>query len=229
MSKISITGRMSLQTFALVALTAMGIAGAVVLASDLGSDTSAAATTTTMKMTSTSGMSMSSGAMTGSVPTIKQTSLPSMQMSGKMPVPMRMVPLGQTTWQGMTIAARTSAPATFFLLNGSKQKMVMPTAKDGFHLMVLLSDAESNVAIPYSSVWATIKKGSKVVFDERLWPMISRYMGPHYGNNVALPNAGVYQLTLLVSPPAAARHMEYKGLWLKPHRVSLTFRWVPKS
>ena len=95
--------------------------------------------------------------------------------------------------------------------------------------MVLLSDKSTGYAIPYSSVWATITKGGKIIFDERLWPMISRYMGPHYGNNVAFPSAGVYHLSLLVSPPEAARHLEYKGLWLKPHRVNLTFRWVPKS
>ena len=51
--------------------------------------------------------------------------------------------------------------------------------------------------------------------------MIARYMGPHYGNNVTLPGAGTYDLTLLVSPPAAARHMEYGGIWLHPHRVEL--------
>jgi uncharacterized protein involved in high-affinity Fe2+ transport len=142
---------------------------------------------------------------------------------------MAMVPVGQSTWEGMKIAARTSAPATFILLNGSKQQMVMPTAKDSFHLMVLTSDSATGYPIPYSSVWATISKDGKVVFDERLWPMVSRYMGPHYGNNVALPTAGVYKLTLLVSPPQAARHMEYQGLWLKPHRVSMSFRWIPKG
>ena len=94
--------------------------------------------------------------------------------------------------------------------------------------MILLSDASTGVAIPYSSVWATISKAGKIVFDERLWPMISRYMGPHYGNNVSLPGPGTYHLTLLVSPPAAARHLEYKNLWLQAHRVNLTFRWVPK-
>jgi hypothetical protein len=229
--KRSISRRTSFQSFTLVVLAALGIAGAVVLASDLRSDASAAASTTTMKMTTTTGMSMSSGEMarSGGLPTVKQTSLPSMQMSGKMPMPMAMVPLGEAEWEGMTIAARTSAPATFVLLNGSQQKMVKPTAKSSFHLMVLLSDAETKVAIPYSSVWATIRKGSKVVFDERLWPMVSRYMGPHYGNNVSLGGAGLYHLTLLVSPPAAARHMEYQGLWLKPHKVNLDFRWVPKS
>jgi hypothetical protein len=164
------------------------------------------------------------------IPTVKAASLPPMMTSGKsMPMPMRMVPLGQADWEGMTIAARTSAPATFILLNGSREQMVKPTARDSFHLMVLLSDQHTGFAIPYSSVWATIKKGRKIVFDERLWPMISRSMGPHYGNNVALPGAGVYELSLLVSPPTAARHMEYRGYWLKPHRVNLAFRWVPKT
>ena len=52
--------------------------------------------------------------------------------------------------------------------------------------------------------------------------MISEYMGPHYGNNVILPGAGIYQLTLLVSPPVSARHIEYQNVWLKPHRANVT-------
>jgi Fe2+ transport protein len=191
----------------------------------------AAAMTTTTSASSMGGMSMSgASAMPASgVMTIKQTALPMMQSSGAMPTAMAMVPLGSASWEGMSIEARTSAPATFELFNGTSQQLVKPTAKTSFHLMVLLSDKATNVAIPYSSVWATIKKGSKIVFDERLWPMISRYMGPHYGNNVTLPSAGLYTVSLLVSPPVAARHLEYKGLWLKPHKVNLSFRWVPKS
>jgi uncharacterized protein involved in high-affinity Fe2+ transport len=142
---------------------------------------------------------------------------------------MAIVPIGNAMWDGMRIEARTSAPATFALFNGTAQQMVRPTAKDSFHLMVALADASTNYAIPYSSVWATIRKAGKIVFDERLWPMISRYMGPHYGNNVSLPSAGLYRLTLLVSPPVAARHLEYKGLWLKPHRVTMSFNWVPRT
>jgi len=93
----------------------------------------------------------------------------------------------------------------------------------------MLSDAQTGVAIPYASVWATIRRAGKIVYDERQWPMISRYMGPHYGNNVTLPGTGTYQLSLLVSPPVSARHMEYQKVWLKPHRVTLTFRWSPTS
>ena len=57
--------------------------------------------------------------------------------------------------------------------------------------------------------------------------MISRYMGPHYGNDVTLPDNGTYRLSLLVSPPVAARHMEYANVWLKPHRVNFTFQLAP--
>ncbi len=79
---------------------------------------------------------------------------------------------------------------------------------------------------PLRIVWATITQGAATPFDERLWPMISRYMGPHYGYDVSLPGAGAYTLSLLVSPPVSARHVEYQDVWLKPHRVSFTFHWA---
>jgi uncharacterized protein involved in high-affinity Fe2+ transport len=108
-------------------------------------------------------------------------------------------------------------------------QQVKPAANVSFHLMVDLDDAQTNVAIPYASVWGTIKQGGRTAFDESLWPMISRYMGPHYGNDVALPGAGSYQLSLLISPPVSARHLEYASVWLKPHTVNFTFPWKPAS
>jgi uncharacterized protein involved in high-affinity Fe2+ transport len=113
------------------------------------------------------------------------------------------------------------------IFDGTHERMVKPPKDVSFHLMVKLNDAHTNYPIPYAGVWATIRKAGKIVFDERQWPMLSEYIGPHYGNNVALPGAGVYRLTLLISPPVAARHLEYKNVWLKPHRVSYTFRWKP--
>jgi len=227
---------------AVAAAIAVAIVVALVVAHAVKGSPKAAASSSghsSMSMPSTTSSSAGSAAMsapsgmpagharTSTVETVRGVSLP--VMSSSMPMPMTMVPLGEAVWDGMAIQARTSAPATFYLFDGTSQRLVKPTAKDSFHLMVTLSDSESNYAIPYSSVWATIRKNGKIVFDERLWPMISRYMGPHYGDNVALPTAGLYHLTLLVSPPAAARHLEYKGLWLKPHRVNLTFRWVPRT
>jgi len=217
-----------------VVLVAHAVRGSAKAAAPMAAGASTSATPAngaSMGAMPAGGAMSATGAGMGSstVMTVRGATLPAMQTSGAMPVAMAMVPLGQADWDGMAIQARTSAPATFILLNGSAQQIVRPTTKDSFHLMVTLADASTGYAIPYSSVWATIKKAGKVVVDEQLWPMISRYMGPHFGDNVALPSAGTYQLSLLISPPEAARHLEYKNLWLKPHKVNLTFRWVPKT
>jgi hypothetical protein len=193
---------------ALVVLTMAALTAGVAVARDLYSDTTApaAAATSTMPMktgTSSSGMSM------------------------PMPVPMQT--LGTATWQGMKIVAQASTPLPFVVFSGTSERTVKPTMKDSMHLMVKLMDAQTGMAIPYASVWATIRKGSTVVYDARQWPMISRYMGPHYGNDVALPGKGSYQLSLLISPPQSARHMEYAKVWLKPHRVTMAFTWKGKG
>ncbi len=143
------------------------------------------------------------------------------------PVPVPMEPMGMAVWQGMQIMAMRSTPVTFGVFTGTKMQLVKATKKDSFHLMVKLTDVHTKTPIPYASVWATIRKGSKVVFDERQWPMLSAFMGVHYGNNVALPGAGTYTLTLLIGPPQVARHPEYMKVWLKPHRVTFAFQWKP--
>lgn len=145
-------------------------------------------------------------------------------VAGVKPVPTQV--LGRGDWQGMKITAQAMTAVPFVIFNGTKERIVKPH-NASFHLMVMLNDAQTNVPIPYASVWATITEDGKVVFDERQWPMISRYMGPHYGNDVSLPGAGNYQLSLLVSPPVSARHVEYQNVWLKPHRVTLAFHWQP--
>jgi uncharacterized protein involved in high-affinity Fe2+ transport len=144
---------------------------------------------------------------------------------GITPIPTQM--LGTSDWQNMKIQAMAMTAVPFVVFNGTKEQLVKPPKNVSFHLMVKLDDARSGYPIPYAGVWATVRKAGKVVFDERQWPMLSEYIGPHYGNNVALPGAGTYRLTLLISPPVAARHLEYKNVWLTPHRVSYTFHWKP--
>jgi uncharacterized protein involved in high-affinity Fe2+ transport len=156
--------------------------------------------------------------------TTKSTTSTGMAMGG-MPMPVPIQPIGQARWQGMKIQARLSTPLPFVVFEGTTARTVKPAKKDDVHLMVMLSDAQTGAAIPYGSVWATVRKAGKIVFDERLWPMISRFMGTHFGNNVALPGSGTYTLSLLIGPPQAARHIEYSKVWLKPHRVSMTFHW----
>jgi Fe2+ transport protein len=151
----------------------------------------------------------------------------SMSIDGIKPVPTQT--LASATWEGMKITAKAMTAVPFVVYNGKEEKEIKPTPKTSFHLMVYLTDEHTGASIPYATVWAEISKGDHVYYDNRQWPMIARYMGPHYGNNVSVPGSGTYKLKLLISPPVSARHIEYKGVWLKPHRVDLSFHWKQPS
>lgn len=192
----------------LACLTVAAVAGcASADKTPTSSSSSAAAASSSM-----GGMSMGGGS-TGSGASV----------AGIKPVPTQT--LATATWQGMRVQARAMTAVPFVVYDGTSERMVKPPKNTSFHLMIDLNDARSGVPIPYAGVWATIKHSGKLVYDERLWPMISEYMGPHYGNDVALPGKGTYQLSLLISPPVSARHVEYENVWLHPHRVTTSFTW----
>jgi uncharacterized protein involved in high-affinity Fe2+ transport len=136
--------------------------------------------------------------------------------------------LATSYWQGMKIQARTMTPTAFVVFNGTHEKMMKPAKNASFHLMIMLNDRHTGFAIPYAGVWATIlNSAGKVVYDNQQWPMLSAYMGSHYGNNVTLPGPGHYKLKLLISPPVSARHLEYQHVWQTKHAVTESFTWKP--
>jgi hypothetical protein len=181
-------------------------------------------TATTKVAAAGTGMNMGPGSGAGAP---SAGSGPTASVDGITPVPTQT--LATADWQDMKVQARAMTAVPFVIFNGTSEQVVKVPKHTSFHLMVMLNDARSGVAIPYAGVWATISRDGKVVYDERQWPMLSEYMGPHYGNNVSLPGAGRYQLSLLISPPVSARHMEYERVWLKPHRVNVSFNWKPAS
>lgn len=187
-------------------------------ASASSSAMNASATASSSSSGNMAGMNMGGGSSASSAVAVPE-------VNGIKPIPTQL--LATATWQGMRIQARTMTAAPFIIYDGTTEQMVKPGPKTSFHLMVMLNDAHTGVTIPYATVWATIRKGPKVVYDERQWPMLSAFMGPHYGNNVSLPGAGTYQLSLLISPPVSARHLEYQNVWLHPHRVTVSFPWKP--
>ena len=144
-----------------------------------------------------------------------------MSVAGIKPVPTQI--LGTADWQGMKIAAQAMTAVPFVIYNGTSERMVKPGPHTSFHLMVMLNDSQTGVAIPYASVWATITKSSKVVFDERQWPMLSRYMGPHYGNDVTLPGGGKLQAELADQPAGlgAARRVRERVAQAPPSELLL--------
>jgi Fe2+ transport protein len=206
---------------AAVLLAAGALAAGCASADKNQSSTSSGSSTQSSSSSSMSGMNMSGASNMSASASTKDFAA----VAGVKPVPTQV--LGKGTWQGMSITAQAMTAVPFVIFNGTSERMVKVPRHTSFHLMVLLTDAQTHVPIPYASVWATISKASKVVYDERQWPMLSRYMGPHYGNDVGLPGAGNYKLSLLISPPVSARHVEYQHVWLNPHRVTFTFHWKP--
>jgi uncharacterized protein involved in high-affinity Fe2+ transport len=157
-----------------------------------------------------------------------QVSLKVPEVNGQKPVAVQT--LASTDWQGMTIEAQTTTPVAFSVFNGTTQRKMYPSKDASFHLMIMLNDRSTQAPIPYSSVWATITNSKgQTVFHNLQWPMLSAFMGPHYGNTVNLPGSGRYKLSLLVSPPEAGRGTEYKSVWLHPHTVTMNFKWDAKT
>ena len=176
---------------------------------------------TTAKKTSTTamaGMNMAGGAATA-VPTV----------NGIKPVAIRT--LATSYWQDMEIQAQTMTPVAFVVFTGDgKERTFKPPKGASFHLMVMLTDRHTHFQIPYAGVWATITNSAgKVVYNSQQWPMISEYMGTHYGNNVPHLTPGNYTLKLLISPPVSARHLEYAHIWQKQHTVVEHFSWKPST
>jgi uncharacterized protein involved in high-affinity Fe2+ transport len=150
-------------------------------------------------------------------------------VNGVKPVVMRT--LATAYWQDMEIQAQTMTPVAFVVFTGSGRQRTFKPAKDAaFHLMVMLTDRHTHFQIPYASVWASITNSAgKTVYNDQQWPMISEYMGTHYGNNVPHLAPGRYTLKLLISPPVSARHLEYQHVWQKQHTVVEQFTWKPAT
>jgi hypothetical protein len=174
--------------------------------------------------------------------TTKKTSAPTNSMAGMnmagsaVPTvngvkPVAIHTLATAYWQDMKIQAQTMTPVSFVVFTGAgKQRLFKPPKHASFHLMVMLTDRHTHFQIPYASVWATITSSAgKVVYNDQQWPMISEYMGTHYGNNVPHLAPGSYTLKLLISPPVSARHLEYAHVWQRQHAVIEHFTWKPAT
>jgi predicted metal-binding membrane protein len=206
--------------FTVTAAAALLAAGCASASANTAKTSVAASSASSSASSSMSGMNMNGMNMSSA-------DMSAASAGGVNPVPTQV--LGTADWQGMKITAEAMTAVPFLIYNGTTMQKVNPPKNVSFHLMVMLNDAQTGVVIPYASVWATISQGSKTLFDDSLWPMISRYMGPHYGNNVILNGTGTYKATLLISPPVSARHIEYENVWLTSHKVTFTFHWKSPS
>jgi uncharacterized protein involved in high-affinity Fe2+ transport len=117
---------------------------------------------------------------------------------------------GMATWasvnaDGYDLTLFASRPHGFWTVTGTETNQVAMREAHSVHLMAAVHEpasgrylpAEVRVSIPY--------EGEST--DRTLWPMLSQRMGPHYGDNVALPGPGTYPATVQVLP-AGIRHRD---------------------
>ncbi|MGH2862762.1 MAG: iron transporter [Solirubrobacteraceae bacterium] len=197
-------------------MTARRVLVAVLVTVALAGCASADKHQATTKKAATTGMAgMNMGGGSGAAPSA----------NGVKPVAIRT--LATSYWQDMEIQAQTMTPVSFVVFTGNgKERLFKPPKHAAFHLMIMLTDRHTHFHIPYASVWATITSSAgQVLYNDQQWPMISEYMGSHYGNNVPHLAPGRYTLKLLISPPVSARHLEYQHLWHRQHVVIEHFTW----
>ncbi|MFB6136872.1 MAG: iron transporter [Halobacteriaceae archaeon] len=118
--------------------------------------------------------------------------------------------------EGMKLAGRVEAgpyrcalaysyPHRFWTVTGEHTEKVPLQDEDSVHLMPVVWDAESGVVPPDLSPHLTISRDGNQVDSLGPWQMLSQRMGFHFGDNVALPGEGTYDVSVRVGAPTLAR------------------------
>lgn len=126
---------------------------------------------------------------------------------------------------GMDISVVAMPDERFYLVEGNRMVERKRLPGDAGHVMASLSDPVSRQRIPYASVQLRIERDGRRIADQRLWPMLARQAGMHYGDNIALPGPGRYEAQLTVGVPQVARHGELAKIWRKPMVVRFPLEW----
>jgi hypothetical protein len=90
-------------------------------------------------------------------------------------------------------------PHRFWTVAGSSPNRVEVTEDDSMHLMVSVWDPETGVVLPRQPSGTLLEDGDPVE-SYQLWSMLAQRMGYHFGNNVALPGDGSYEVRIGIDP-----------------------------
>ncbi|MFB6195573.1 MAG: iron transporter [Haloplanus sp.] len=129
---------------------------------------------------------------------------------------------GTATADGVAFALMHSFPHRFWTLTGTNRTKVVVRPDDSLHLMASVWDRESGTVLPVD-IAAEIRTAEGRVTSTNLWPMLSPTMGFHYGDNVALPGDGEYEVTLRIGPLQAARTEPFEGRFTGARSVTMAF------
>ncbi|MDL5360431.1 iron transporter [Halalkalicoccus sp. NIPERK01] len=117
---------------------------------------------------------------------------------------------GMATWtsvnaDGYDLTLLASRPHGFWTVTGTETNQVAMREAHSVHLMAAVREPTSGRYLP-AEVRVSIPRDGESL-DRTLWPMLSQRMGPHHGDNVALPGPGTHAATVRVLP-SGVRHRD---------------------
>ncbi len=117
-----------------------------------------------------------------------------------------------------------SRPTRFWELVGETGYERGVASDDDVHLMALAWDPETGVVFPEAGLTVRIARSGTLVTQESVYAMLSQRLGFHYGDNVPLPGADTYEVTVTVGGLQLRRTGAFAGRF--DSAASHTFEWL---
>lgn len=144
----------------------------------------------------------------------------------------RMGRLGTTTAGPYRVALLYTVPHRFWTVTNSQLSPVPKgVAADGsrVHLMAVVWDPETGVAIPETGLSLELERDGRLVSAEVIYPMLSQRMGVHYGGNFTLPGDGDYRARIDVGALSIRRTGAFRGRFDEPATAEISFRFTARD
>jgi|AntDeeMetagen134_2_1112570.scaffolds.fasta_scaffold02343_5 Fe2+ transport protein. len=112
----------------------------------------------------------------------------------------------------------------FWVFAGQEPEHVPVQEGQTMHIMSSVWDPEFGNLLPTGNPDITITTGDGEEVDQRsLWSMLAQQMGPHFGDNVTLPESGEYNVTIDVDPVSARQLGAYVDRFNSAESATFTF------
>lgn len=120
-----------------------------------------------------------------------------------------------------------TVPHQFWLMRGDDDEPVLTEPDElGLHFMFAFWDAETGNMLPVDAgSEMTIRKDGDIVDQRTPWPMIAQSMGFHFGDNIALPEQGSYEIEVQLSEISARKTGAFEGRFEEPVSTEFTFEF----
>jgi len=127
------------------------------------------------------------------------------------------------------IALSYSFPHRFWTVTGENREQVGVDREDSVHLMASVWDRETGVVPPTATTSFDVERDGERVENRTFWTMLSQRMGLHFGDNIALPEAGEYEVTAEVSAIDTRRTGGFRERFGESVTATFTMAFDPEA